>query len=303
MKRYRIPALLLCILMLTACTAHVPPATDPTPETPPQEQQQAQSDAPTAADDGAQSTPDAPPPAEPEIQTPAEGDTPVENDEESTDPAPQNVRNDAYFDNALFIGDSIMEGIRQYVAMARKTEPTLSDAAFLASTQGISLADLVGDRQTGVAYHYKGEAMPLTDIVTAIAPNRVFLLIGLNDMAAKEADTTVAMDRYGRLIDLLQATLPNAEIIVMTNPPKVAGSWLPDYTPNRQFGNALIDEYVAALQALCTQRNIPCVDTHAALSDDSGVLPEAYCRDGFVHLSNDGAAVVVEALYAFAANR
>ena len=42
------------------------------------------------------------------------------------------------------------------------------------------------------------------------------------------------------------------------------------------------------------------VDASALLADESGALPEGYCRDGYVHLNNAGAKIVVDALYQFA---
>ena len=83
----------------------------------------------------------------------------------------------------------------------------------------------------------------------------------------------------------------------------MASKWLPSYTENRNFGNELIDEFVAALIDLCNQRGIPWVDLHACLSDEAGALPDDFCRDGYLHLSNAGAQVAVEALYAFAADK
>ena len=62
-----------------------------------------------------------------------------------------------YFDNALFVGDSIMEGIRQYVAAQRQEGEMLGTARFLTTTMGVSLADLVGDRDGGVQFNYQRE--------------------------------------------------------------------------------------------------------------------------------------------------
>ena len=209
-----------------------------------------------------------------------------------------------YFDDALFVGDSIMEGIRQYVAVQRQEGERLGTARFLATTMGVSLADVVGDRDHGVRFSYQGEERPLEDIVGEIAPRRVFLLLGLNDLAS-DTDPVIPdiVDRYIRLIDSLQTACPGVECIIITNPPKVASQWLPDYTANRRFGNALIGEFVDALTQMCRENNIPCVDAYARLKNENGVLPDDYCRDGYIHLNHQGAAVVVEALEAFAAGR
>lgn len=212
-------------------------------------------------------------------------------------------RNDAYFDGALFVGDSIIEGLRQYVATQRKETPTLGESEFLTSIMGITLADLVGDNTPRIYYSYQGKEAPLEDLITAIAPRRVFLLLGLNDLSAADPSVEETVERYGRLIDNVKATLPEVEVIVLTNPPKVASSWLPAYTANRNFNNELIKEFVTALADMCDERGIPWIDIHSCLMDEAGALPDDYCRDGYLHLSNTGAQVVVEALYDFAADK
>lgn len=217
---------------------------------------------------------------------------------------PQEPEEGGCFDNALFVGDSIMEGIRQYVAARRQEGEALGTARFLTSTMGISLADLVGDRSPGVQFSYKGEEQPLEDIVADINPRRVFLLLGLNDLAS-DPDPVVldVVDRYIDLISQLRSTCPGVEFIVVTNPPKVASQWLPDYTANRNFGNELIGDFVDELKAACGEWDIEYVDAYEALRDEQGALPDQLCRDGFLHLNHQGAAVVVEALEAFAEGR
>lgn len=207
------------------------------------------------------------------------------------------------FDDALFVGDSIMEGIRQYVAARRQEGELLGTARFLTSTMGVALADLVGERDTGAGFTYRGNEKPLEDIVAEIAPRRVFLLLGLNDLAGANPVVADIVERYARLIANLQAACPGMEVIVITNPPKVASRWLPDYTANRNFGNELIGEFVAALAQMCREREVPYVDAYEALKNEAGALPDDFCRDGYVHLNHRGAAAVVDALNAFAEGR
>ena len=278
MKRYRLLLLgLFAALALTGCapSGWAPsPTPEPTPASPPA----ANRCPPSRAE---ATTP--PPPARGPPPEPEEG---------------------SYFDNALFVGDSIMEGIRQYVAVQRQEGELLGTAQFLTTTMGVSLADLVGDRDNGVRFSYQGEERPLEDIVADIAPRRVFLLLGLNDLASDQDPViTDIVERYIRLIDSLQTACPGVECVIITNPPKVASQWLPDYTANRRFGNALIQELVDGLTQMCRENNIPYVDAYEGLKNEHGALPDAYCRDGYIHLNHQGAAVVVEALEAFAEGR
>lgn len=210
---------------------------------------------------------------------------------------------EAYFEDSVFIGDSIMEGVRLYVARNRTREPTLGNAQFLTSTVGVSVAKLLEDERGGPYYRYNGESQYLRQILPQMDCRRIFLQLGLNDMAAVNPVVEQSVEKYSRLIDLIQSMAPDAEIIVIANPPKVGSAWLPDYTPNRNFGNALISEFVEALIQMCEEREIPYVDAHAALQDGNGVLPDEYCSDGFVHLNEAGAIALVEELYRFAAER
>jgi len=274
-----VPGLVLA-LILTGCAADAAmPAQPPEP-----------SPAPAAES--------APPPAKAPVPVPAEAPTPSQ-----AEPSQEPEEGD-YFDNALFVGDSIMEGVRQYVAARRQEGEALGTAQFLTSTMGVSLAGLVGDRDVGVKFSYRGEERLLEDIVADIGPRRVFLLLGLNDLAS-DPDPVVedVVSRYTRLILNLRSACPGVEFIVITNPPKVASQWLPDYTANRNFGNALIGEFVDELKAICPEWNIEYVDAYEALKDENGALPDDYCRDGFLHLNHRGASVVVDALEAFAGGR
>ena len=220
-----------------------------------------------------------------------------------TSPAVSSAQLESYFDNTVFIGDSILEGVRLYVAKNRAQEPTLGNAQFLTSTVGVSVANLLNGEKDGPYYRYNGTNQYLLQILPQMECKRIFVQLGLNDMAAVDPVVETSVEQYSRLIDLLQMTVPEAEIIVITNPPKVASAWLPDYTPNRSFSNALISEFVNALTQMCETRGIPYVDAHAALRNADGVLPDDYCSDGFVHLNSTGAKEIVAELYRFAAER
>ena len=140
------------------------------------------------------------------------------------------------------------------------------------------------------------------DILEDMAPRRVFLLLGLNDLSllTQEPEVPRVVEQYARLVALVESAVPGAQVVVISNPPKLSSSWLPDYTVNRRFDNQLIGEFVAALGEMCREKGVPYVDAYALLADESGALPEGYCRDGYVHLNNAGAKIVVDALYQFA---
>jgi lysophospholipase L1-like esterase len=209
-----------------------------------------------------------------------------------------------YFSQCVFIGDSVQEGIAQYVRAQRGGgRPMLGSAVFVTTTIGIRLADFAKDTGADARYlSYKGAEKPVEDIIGETGASRVFLMMGMNDMA-QGYDVPYSIDCYSRAIDIIIAANPAVEIVVELNTPKVASSWLPDYCLNRDFSNATIDGFVDQLRVMCADRGISFVDLNTALKNGNGALPDDYSRDGYVHISDAGSAVVVKALYDFAARQ
>ena len=292
---------LLSLLLLCACgtgTQSAPSPTDPPSSTLPA----APSSSPPAAS-AEPSLPSAPDTTESPLPESSVPEIPAVSPEPEQSPSVEAEQLERYFDNAVFVGDSIMEGIRQYVAGSRTEAPTLGNAQFLTSTMGVSVSRLLNEADYGPYFRYKGENQMLLQILDQMDCEKIFLLLGLNDLGRGEQSVEAIVKDYSTLINTLQNHVPEAEIIVIASPPKVASYWLPDYIPNKNYSNALILEFVTSLRSMCEARGTAFIDIHSLLKNENGALPDEYCRDGFIHLSNAGSAIVVEELYRFAADR
>jgi lysophospholipase L1-like esterase len=194
-----------------------------------------------------------------------------------------------------------MEGIRQYVARNRKEGSMLGEARFVTTTNGLAIADVVGDWDRGLMFSYKGVEAPLSDIVSGMEAQRLILLFGLNDLSADQAPSVPdIIGRYKRMIAMLREASSGSDIVVLASTPKTAANWLPPYVLNTGFDNELISSYVDGLAAMCQSEGIGYIDIHSALMDESGALPAEYSRDEFVHLNDAGAKIVVDMLYDYA---
>lgn len=273
-------ALLLALLLaLTACAPEgAVPA--PAPEAPPSP------------------IPDPTPPAEPEPApepspepVPVPDPEPQPEPEPMPEPEPDPVWDDSWFDDAIFVGDSIMEGVRQYAVKARKNGDLLGKAQFLTSTTGISLADLLGEGD-GDQFRYGKVQGDIGTVAESMGGKKLFLLLGLNDLAGTTDPADVVADRYIRLLDGLRDR--GFELYVLLNPPKVASSWIPKYTTNQSFGNKCIDAFVTELTVRLEQSGYAYIDTHTALSNAQGYLPDDWCRDGYVHINDTASAVLLD---------
>ncbi|MDR1639287.1 MAG: GDSL-type esterase/lipase family protein [Clostridiales bacterium] len=299
-----IVALLLLLVLLPSCQALEPNSLEqiaaPSPEaTPSPSPVPTLTEEPTVAPATDEPSEEPSPDVAPETDYPEPETDPPEL--ETNSPEPENPKNDAYFDSAVFIGDSVMEGIRQYVARSRKEEAMLGEARFVTTTNGLAIADVVGDWDRGLMFSYKGVEAPLSDIVSGMGAERFILLFGLNDLSADlKPSVPDVIDRYMRMIAMIREASQGAEIIVLASTPKTVSNWLPPYVLNNGFDNELISSFVDGLAAMCQSEGIGYIDIHSVLMDESGALPAEYSRDDFVHLNDAGAKIVVDMLYDYA---
>ena len=207
---------------------------------------------------------------------------------------------DEYFNNSVFVGDSITEGLAQYVRGKRSSEPTLGDAKFLSTVNGIKLADCAGDMGADTVYYfYMGSEKPFDQCISEMGVSKVFIMLGMNDLELGHsiADT---ISRYERTILKVYDAVPGAEVVVMLLTPKIASDWLPWYCINPDFGNGMIDEFNEETKQMCYRMGLKYIDLNSALKGGNNALPDSLCGDGFVHLNPSGLRIVVDTLRAFA---
>lgn len=119
--------------------------------------------------------------------------------------------------------------------------------------------------------------------VTQRKPAKLFLLIGINDIA-RNIPTQIILRNYRQLIDSIQLQSPKTQIFVQTLTPTNNA-----YTQfkNHQNKTAAIDSVNNGLKALCKQRRLWLVDLHTAFIDAEGKLDSRYTNDG-LHLTGAG---------------
>lgn len=227
---------------------------------------------------------------------------PVSEEVQSEQTVTTNNNYDEYFSNSVFVGDSVMAGLAQYIRGQRKNGVSvLSDAQFLTSVMGIKVADVVGDSASDNRryYTYRGIEQPLETILNDMGAERVFIMLGMNDLGVGFS-TDETIERYRRMIPLIKEVNPGLDVVVMTTTPKTATKWLPNYIPNRDLGSPLLNELADKLIVMCEEEGINVIDVNAAVRGPDGHLPNEYSRDDFVHINDKCSAVVLETLRQFA---
>ena len=179
---------------------------------------------------------------------------------------------DSYFDDAVFIGDSVSLKLNYYVKEQRSSDPGFfGKAQFLTSGSlgsGNALWDL---SDQSVHPTYNGTKMLLEDSVAASGAKKVYIMLGMNDVGLYGVDTAVA--NMEKLVDRILGKTPDAKIFIQSATPMVSSAQLTD------LNNANLLQYDQKLEALCADRGWYFVDVASVMRDSDGSLPREYCSD------------------------
>ena len=179
---------------------------------------------------------------------------------DSTVPQGEKVA-ESYFSGALFIGDSITEGIKLYDVM--------SNAVVLSHT-GINLDNIMTKKVIPLS---DGSSITIPEASSYYHPRRIYVLMGANSMFS---ELNPFVRAYRRLIQDLKQRHPGATIYVQSILPVTAG-----YEQRRpEFANAKIDQYNIAVRQMALEEGVEYLNVAEAFKDSRGKLPDSASNDG-----------------------
>lgn len=172
-----------------------------------------------------------------------------------------------YFSTALFLGDSVTEGLGLY-------ENPVKGVATVRGYRGATPGDVV-NRVVMTDYNTGEESVPL-DVAAQMNPKSIYLMFGANALAARDdeavEDSFIAY--YGQMIDLLREAAPEADIYVQTMTPVAA-----DYSSTGIYKER-IQRVNQKLANMALEKGVYFVDVYSALADENGDLVAEYSSDG-----------------------
>lgn len=174
---------------------------------------------------------------------------------------------DAYFSDAVFVGNSIV-GLQMLSGTIRQatyyTRHSLQVESYF--TQPIRIQG--------------GEEALIPDALSRYKYKKVYLMLGVNEMSWPH------FDELSRLFDLvvknLKETQPEAIIYIQSVLPVEASLDEKGFIPN----NALVQKMNRAILAICEQNDVWFLNVAEALYDENGVLPAGSTNDG-THFGSD----------------
>lgn len=167
-----------------------------------------------------------------------------------------------YFDDALFIGDSLTDGIKGYGVMSNAT---------VISHTGINIYNIFTKEVV------KSGDNKITMLAAAREGSfgKIYLMMGANGGMSVDKDEFAR--GYASVVDALVEMHPDAILYIQPILP-VTEAYA---KANPDYDNKRIDEYNTELRRIAKERELPFVDVADALKDENGALPsEASPKDG-----------------------
>lgn len=198
-----------------------------------------------------------------------------------------------FFDDAVFVGDSVSLGLRNYVANERnKGNECLGKAQFLVAGS-MGYGNTLGAIGSANSIHpkYQGKEVLIEDGVQLIGAKKVFIMLGLNDFCAYSVDT--GMKNAENLIGRILEKNPDVKIYIQSVTPVVKTK------EHGKFTNQSIDAFNAALNNLCRQNGWTYIDVASSLKGTDNCFRDEYCSDKDVqgvHMSYSGCKVWIDLL-------
>ena len=196
----------------------------------------------------------------------------------------------SYFDDVVFVGDSITEGLRYY-AMA---SGALGNAKFLSAVSLSATNALWNVSDRSKHPRWNGQKMKLEQSVPLTGAKKVYVMLGMNDI------TSVGVDRSVTNIETVCSNIlkaaPDVQIYIESITPR-ANVQADDIGV---LNNTSITRCNEKLAALCLKRGWYFVNVAEAMFDGNGYFKSEYCSDRSsmgMHFTYPGCAAWVDYLY------
>lgn len=175
----------------------------------------------------------------------------------------------AWFDDAVFVGDSVTLKLSYYCAA---NADALGKAQFFcAGSLGYGSALWALDDPNAVHPFYQGKNYLTEDCAVVTGASKVFIMLGINDLGMYGVDGT--LDKCKTLLLNINSKSPNAKIYVQSVTPILKGKEYETLT------NELIREFNGRLEEYCRGCSLQYFDLYGIFEDSDGCLKAEYCGD------------------------
>lgn len=219
---------------------------------------------------------DTPPPEDGPDPADDIGGAPEPEEKEASGPVAESERvEQAYFDDAVFFGDSLTSGISVYAMM--------SNAKVIAST-GINPDSAL--TKACISVPGTDGYITMIDALRAAKPKKIYIMLGANWVGENTGiSEETFLKHYRTLLETIVEQHPESIIYVQSMLP-VSRAFETNENGKNIVGltNAIIKDYNSALCDLAQEMGLYYLDVNSAIADSEGYLPDDSTTDG-MHIS------------------
>lgn len=172
-----------------------------------------------------------------------------------------------FFENDLFIGDSISTGYSLYGFLKDKNvfaKVGLNPSTVLTKTVSTCYGDI-----------------GISDMLAYTNPKRVYIMLGSNGIQWLSVGSMLQSTDI--LVSLIEECCPDTEVMIVSVPPVT-----PEYDSTVEDVDVMakINEYNTSLSAYCTAKNMLFIDAGSVLKNSSGYFDYAYAESDGMHFKS-----------------
>lgn len=181
----------------------------------------------------------------------------------------------SYFDDAVFIGDSVTQGFRNSGFFPAKN---------IVAEKNVNLNKIVANEAC-----YKGNTQTLYQMIAAQMPNpkKIYILLGLNNLPGTSNENS--MIYYKQMLQQIKEKFPNTIIYVESLTPMMKNS---EYT--KSFSQDKINDFNERLEALAKEEQVYYLNLQEALKDGNGYLVGEYASIDGLHMVTAGHKIMYQ---------
>ena len=182
-----------------------------------------------------------------------------------------------YFDNAAIVGDSITYFLMQWESKTNY----LGNMLFLARG-GVSMNSFTRRFKN---IYYRGKEMNLEDAIAKSGVERVYFLMGSNDIIAPTQRPHLH-DNWNIMLERIREKAPDVELVLMSCIPLYGNDQDAQVEKFRNY-NTLSGEYNIWLQQFAEENDCMFLDLAYYVKDHNGRMPQIYSQ-GDYHMNEAG---------------
>lgn len=141
----------------------------------------------------------------------------------------------------------------------------------------------------GVGGYRTTDMLPILDAcIFELEPKKIFINIGTNDLSDADQPLEAVMERYDRIITMIEEKLPEAVIYMMAYYPINYEAAVEELKPNLRIRtNEKINRANEMVKAIAEKHGQRYIDVNAPLKDEQGRLKAEYTIEG-MHIKPEG---------------